>query len=223
MKILHVSDLHFHRPWFFWVANRAPEFDAVAISGDLLDLFSRTSIESQIEWVGKWLRSISVPLVVCSGNHDLDCAKRCEWLTRFSATREQLVTDRGILRRGQWTVEAVPFGKLPLRGGPSHVVVTHRPPAGAPTARLSPEGVDAGDPRLTRYLANGVEAPWLILSGDVHQPRNWRARSGGIWSFNPGAAPHAHPQVPNCIVFDLSQQTATRCDGWGRQSTVVLR
>ncbi len=83
--------------------------------------------------------------------------------------------------------------------------------------------MDGSDRRLTHYLATSVEAPWLILSGDVHQPRHWRARSGGIWSFNPGGAPAAHPEVPNFIAFDLAQRTATSGDGWGHQSTVILR
>jgi predicted phosphodiesterase len=222
MKILHVSDLHFHQPWFRWVAAHAGDFDAVAISGDLLDLFHRTPVESQIPWVCEWLASIEVPLVVCSGNHDVQDSRVCTWLSQCGAVREQVFTDRQILRQGKCSFEAVPFGKLPLRGGEHHIVVTHVPPAGAPTACWMAEGIDGGDMRLARSLATTKDAPRLLLSGHVHLPRRWHARAGSIWSFNPGSSPEAHPLVPNHIAVDLARGTASWADGRGARGMVAL-
>ncbi len=223
MKILHVTDLHFHTPWFYWVSLNAPDYDAVAISGDLLDIFNPRPLEDQIEWVSSWLRHAPVPFVICSGNHDLDEPPHCRWLSPLSIAREQLKTDRQMLRRGQWTIEAVPFGEVPLRGGENHVVITHLPPAGAPTAQARYEDVDCGDEHLARHLRMPTDKPWLILSGHIHLPQRWRARSGAMWSLNPGSSPDAHPQVPNHIALDLTAGEAAWRDGWGNQSRVRLR
>lgn len=223
MHLLHVTDLHFHRPWFQWVARCANDFDAIVISGDVLDLYHPTPQDAQIEWVSGWAGTVEVPLVICSGNHDLDQPGRCAWLPKLSAACSQVVTDRQILRRDCWTVEAVPFGKLPRRGGENHVVVTHRAPAGASTARLRHGNVDCGDPQLSRHLASATEAPWLILSGDVHEPRRWWARAQSLWSFNPGGFPEAHPGVPNHLALDLQRGTAHWADGWGQHHTATLR
>lgn len=224
MKILHVTDLHFHAPWFHWVSRQARDYDVVALSGDLLDRFNPTPRERQIAWVSAWLRQAEVPLVVCSGNHDEEEEPDagCPWLRACSIARTQLVTDRQLHRHGRWTFEAVPFGGLPLRGGEHHVVVTHLPPAGAPTAWLRSLDFEDGDLRLARHLKQTVERPRLILSGHVHDPRSWRARCGRLWSFNPGGAPSAHPEVPHHIALDLAARTAGWRDGWGRHDQVHL-
>lgn len=225
MKLLHVSDLHFHRPWFRWVAEHAHESDAVVISGDLLHLNHEVPLYDQIEWVSRWLCELHTPAIVCSGNHDCSspASRRCDWLPGLAETRGHLTCDRGMMRKGKWTIESVPWGGLPLRGGENHIVVTHAPPAGAPTAMDRTDGQDWGDKKLSRYLARSVDAPWLILSGHVHEPENWRARWKRTWSLNPLSTTFTHDAVPNHIVVDLEAGIAMRQDGWGENSRLRLR
>jgi hypothetical protein len=72
MKLLHVSDLHNRPHWFEWVAAQACSYDAVCLSGDLLDVFgtAKTSLRAQAKWTREWLRDFPGRLFVCSGNHD---------------------------------------------------------------------------------------------------------------------------------------------------------
>ena len=37
MKLLATSDLHNRHDWYAWLHNKAPQYDAVVIAGDLLD------------------------------------------------------------------------------------------------------------------------------------------------------------------------------------------
>ena len=45
--------------------------DVLCLTGDYLDdrIGDR---DQQIKWVRKWVSDITVPVVMCSGNHDLD-------------------------------------------------------------------------------------------------------------------------------------------------------
>jgi len=73
MKILVLGDLHSRQDWFSWLAQRIPEFDLIAIPGDMLDIF-QPDIESQKQFVIDWF-SLEIdrgkPLAWCSGNHDM--------------------------------------------------------------------------------------------------------------------------------------------------------
>jgi len=223
MKILHVSDLHFYRPWFAWVADHAGEYDAIAVSGDLLHLYHETPLDAQIEWVSGWLCQLATPVVVCSGNHDFAYQRRCEWLSKLTASREQLHGDREMLRQGKWTMEAVPYGGLPVRGGENHIVVAHVPPAGAPTAISVSDELDWGDRALARCLKLSPDTPWLILSGHIHDPNGWQARWRRTWSLNPLSATHAHAEIPNRVVLDLEEGSAAWHVGDGEVSRVRVR
>jgi hypothetical protein len=37
--ILHVTDFHFRKKWYEWLARRAADYEAVCFSGDMLDMF----------------------------------------------------------------------------------------------------------------------------------------------------------------------------------------
>ena len=77
MKILLVSDFHFHKPWFHWLTKTAPAYDLVCLAGDLLDAFNNDiGVGTQIVWLLKewkplYLRT-GVPLAISSGNHDFN-------------------------------------------------------------------------------------------------------------------------------------------------------
>lgn len=223
MRILHVTDLHFHTPWFDWVQQHASGFDAVVLSGDLLDRFGPCPIEEQTAWVNRWLGQLPAAAVVCSGNHDVTDSGHCPWERRTGADAPGLTLDREILRQGGWTIEAVPWGGLPRRGGENHVIVCHAPPAGAPTAWSVGDRQDRGDGRLARCLGESVELPWIVLSGHVHDPRTWQAHGRGTWSLNPLHTGQDHPEVPNHIELDLTTATAVWRSGRAETRTARLR
>ena len=73
MKLLLLSDLHCDPAKLNWAAEHTPSFDAVVVSGDLLNIFMPASAEWQegtiLEWKARLLAS-GASLIWCSGNHD---------------------------------------------------------------------------------------------------------------------------------------------------------
>jgi Icc-related predicted phosphoesterase len=74
MRCLVVADLHYSLPQFDWVLAVAPYFDLVIVAGDALDIGSSVDFRAQIVVVRKYLALLSeiTPVILCSGNHDLD-------------------------------------------------------------------------------------------------------------------------------------------------------
>ncbi|MBW7893747.1 MAG: metallophosphoesterase [Opitutaceae bacterium] len=209
MRILHVTDFHYHQPWFDWLSRNAVDFDAVALTGDLLDLSKREPIERQIAWVQHWIREFPGQLMICSGNHDALEGDSAAWLAR-GATNKVLV-DGQHLALGAWSFEAVGWGSLPSCGGENQIALVHCPPEQAETAIHLDEATDWGDFELHELLVRGPAAlrPRLVLSGHVHRPRRWYHRFGRTWSFNPGVG--VHREVPNHIELDLERGIAIWC------------
>jgi len=67
--ILHVTDIHFHKPHFEWMAQQIDSFDILCISGDLIE---HPKEPGQVEWVSDWLNTLQKPTFICSGNHDIE-------------------------------------------------------------------------------------------------------------------------------------------------------
>jgi Icc-related predicted phosphoesterase len=77
MIIAHFSDLHCNRPHLRWITKNATQFDAIAISGDLLNAAQPTEIYRQIGYLRHWaatLEKTGVPTLISSGNHDFNDA-----------------------------------------------------------------------------------------------------------------------------------------------------
>lgn len=215
MKILHLTALHFHQRWFEWAAREANRFDAVAVSGDLLNRNSGIRVDEQIAWVRHWALAFPVPLILASGVSDIDESGRARWLE--SLARSQLTVDRGRTRLGRWSVEAVPWNRLPANGGEFHIAVAHVGPSGVTPTTLFPENATGGDPRFSRHLRRTPHPPGIILCGSVLCALGWLGRYQGTWVLNPGkGSPHA--ETPNHIVLELDQAMAcwmvsNRCAG----------
>jgi predicted phosphodiesterase len=71
MRILHVTDFHFNKRWFDWLAAEAPDCDLICHTGDFLDVFANVPVPVQIRQVSRWLARVRRPMVFCSGNHDV--------------------------------------------------------------------------------------------------------------------------------------------------------
>ena len=208
MRILHVSDLHLRLDWFAWVTAQAHQYDAIAISGDLLNQFDKTP--SQVETWSSLLKafpcSVARPLLICSGNHDvlpdIRNAKRLlssAWLRDLS--RPGLVVD-------EETWAGTPrIGVVPWCGRPqapwtwpesAEIVVVHAPPAGTSLAVAPNSARDDGDPEVTDAIRE--YQPRLVLSGHVHEPQKWHTFLGRTLCLNPGCDPTA--KLPQHIVID---------------------
>ena len=94
MRVLLTADLRFRLSWFKWLEAQAVRYEAIAISGDLLDVFSKTPLERQVHRTTAWLRDLATKskVIVCSGNHDtIDIpsermlAPMPAWLTQLDA------------------------------------------------------------------------------------------------------------------------------------------
>jgi DNA repair exonuclease SbcCD nuclease subunit len=72
MRLLLTADLHCRLPWFKWLEAQALRYEAVIISGDLLDVFHKEPLKQQVKRTTSWLRSLAAKtnVVLCSGNHD---------------------------------------------------------------------------------------------------------------------------------------------------------
>lgn len=200
MTILHVTDFHFNKRWFDWLRNHAPAHDLVTMSGDLLDLSAATPHTRQIEWVSDWLRDFPRPLVVASGNHDLewnsDLARwtPAYWLRAIDNPHVWTDGQRVVLNQ----LSILPIGATTRpKGGDAHVWVVHAPPRSTVVA-TRPDGTDAGDWDLVPALHR--HSPSLVLAGHVHTPMHWRQLRRGTLFLNPGCDPAA--AFPNHIVVD---------------------
>lgn len=207
MRILHVTDFHYHQPWFDWLSRNAANFDAVALTGDLLGLSKREPIDRQIAWVQHWIREFPGQLMICSGNHDVLEGDSAAWLE--TAAREKVLVDGQHLALGAWSFEAVGWGLAPTRGGENQIALVHCPPEQAETAIHLDEATDWGDFELHELLVRGPAAlrPRLVLSGHVHRPRRWFHKLGNSWSLNPGVG--SDKSNPNHTVIDLARGIAS--------------
>jgi uncharacterized protein len=220
MRILHVSDLHFRQRWFDWVAAQATRFDAVCLSGDLLDMLptARTNLREQAKWATQWLAAFpGERLFVCSGNHDWWAAEGTDrdaegkWLMR--ARRRNVVVDGDVrILEGMRFVCSPWLRPVEADGLEPVVLIVHAPPEGAAVAK-DRSGMDVGDFEVAQ-IAQQLPPHSLVLSGHAHTPARWFARIGGVCCFNPGVD-FESKSVPNHIVIDTERRRA-EFYGWAR-------
>lgn len=93
MKVLAAGDLHFQKDRFNALKTMSLHCDILCLTGDYLD-DKKGDRDMQIDWVSKWMASISVPILICSGNHDLDDFAQCEWIDKLAS--ENIKIDNSI-------------------------------------------------------------------------------------------------------------------------------
>ena len=211
MRLLHVTDLHYHWPWFQWVQREASKYEAVCFTGDFLHMFNRrVAHEQQAHDVLRWLNGFRTPIFVCSGNHD--------WVT---STREELANVRFLRSMnasvrsdgtdeifngyrfvcGGWCETLKRFeGEVPV------VLLSHAPPNKTRLSASVRGGDDLGDAGV-RAAAESLPPRSIVLSGHVHEPEVWCERVGNAWAFNAGY-PSARTEIPHHIALDLGKGIA---------------
>ena len=233
MRLLLVSDLHYRLPQLDWVARAAVDeslaLDLIVIAGDLLDIRSAVPLHAQSVAVTAHLRSLAFrrPVIVSSGNHDLDSRdesgeKTARWLA--AAKAEGLYVDGDSVaidgESGSVFITVCPWWDGPIgratlarqlardahhRQG-RWLWVYHSPPTGSP---LSWDGRrEFGDDALAGWIPR--YQPDVVLAGHIHQAPfveggGWAQQIGRTWIFNPG---HQPGPVPTHVVIDLDAGTA---------------
>ena len=189
MKILHITDLHFNKKWFEWIAQQENFFDVFCISGDFLESSKDETLKEQIEWITQWIKKFEKPLFTCSGNHDIGELDNEEWLHNIDTSN--YYSDNTIK-----TIDGVKFGCYPYIGADGYfefdecdVLVTHIPPAMTQTSTHK-NGVDWGDKELYSALKNKIINPKILLCGHMHHPIATIDTLGSTTIYNTGVDKH---------------------------------
>lgn len=161
MIVLHASDIHYNT--FLMQKILDSRYDVLCISGDLLDEPSRMPIDIQIKAFKKFFKGLKKPILVCSGNHDLDA----KWIKDIKRVHCNDIKDFKKLKFG-----CVPFGCEDFsKFKKCDVLVTHVPPFGSSCAYDILNCTDLGDKNLTKALDEGIVKPKFILCGHIHNPK----------------------------------------------------
>jgi uncharacterized protein len=222
MRILHVTDFHFQKKHFHWLIEGAPRAEVVCVSGDFLDLGSKTPIFRQVEWVQRWLCEFPRTLVYCSGNHDYlpnlgmpGGAGETRWLERIQ--NPNVFGDGSSVCVGGTSFATRGWMDLPPRiSAANTVILSHEGPAESSVA--TDQYGEWGEYGLLDELSNS-KGQHFVLCGHVHEPNSWYSRVGQSWAFNPGV--DSRGERPNFVLLDLERRTATRI-AQGEQETVWL-
>lgn len=226
MRYLLTSDLHYSLRQLDWIAEQAAEFDAVVISGDLLDAAGGAELNAQIALFVAYLRRLAETTVVIanSGNHDLtsrrpDGEKAAEWMREIGGG---VVTDGESVRVGPDLVSSCAWweGAATRREveeqleRDAHVErdglwiwAYHSPPDGSPTAWSGRRyfGDDVLNALIDRHR------PDVVLAGHVHeapyQPDGgWYDRIGETTVLNAG---RQTGPIPAHVIVDSELRTAS--------------
>lgn len=225
MRILAVADLHYNLPQFDWVLQAAPRYDLVIIAGDLLDSASFVTTSAQMVVVLKYLERLReiTPLLVCSGNHDLNSAystgeRYARWVPYARSPRAHTDNDTMALDGVSFTVcpwwdgdiakgaIARQLGAAAASRAARWIWVYHAPPADAAVSWSGRRSY--GDAELAGWIAQ--YQPDMVFGGHVHEAPfvrdgSWASRLGQTWVFNPGKQ---IGDVPTQVVVDTDRNEA---------------
>lgn len=207
MKILLVADLHYTLRQWDWLNDTANRFDLVVVAGDLLDIASIVPLEAQIVVVRKYLQRLTpqVPILVCSGNHDIlandvDETRDAAWLRDKQG--DTYLADGDGFEQGDFYFSMLPWWEDEAQRdsieqqlttqqnkaeGKRWIWVYHAPPKGTTIAWSGRR--DFGDDALPAWLDRFK--PELVLGGHIHNAPfyaegSWIDNMHGAWVFNSG-------------------------------------
>lgn len=195
MKLLLTSDFHFHRPWYDWLLDHGPQYDLVAIAGDLMEMHYPGGVVPQLIYLHSWVRAMlkrGAVLAVCSGNHDLpstapmivphlgidkesvslleEFAKHENWLQALRRKHQITVDqDHRIIRTNSG--ESLMVSCAPYRADGQFLFREHFPPPWLLLHHEPPGGTTLAGPNTgNQALAEFVRKtpPKYVLSGHAH-------------------------------------------------------
>jgi Icc-related predicted phosphoesterase len=220
MRLLLVSDLHYALRQYDWILDRASQYDAVVLAGDLLSIAAPVTVEVQIVAIGATLRKLAeaTMVIACSGNHDLNTysaagEKTADWLSTLDIAG--FTADGSSVRIDDDLITVLPWWDGPAARAESEAFLDSVDRAGIrrwswvyhspPESLLSWTGSrHYGDATVAEWI--GRWNPYAVLCGHIHQAPfapdgSWVDRIGHTWLFNPGK--QTGP-TPTCIEIDLT-------------------
>ena len=231
MRLLLTADLRFRPSWFRWLDAQAIHFEAIAIAGDLLDVFSTVPLKRQVHRTTAWLRSLTTKstVIVCSGNHDtIDLPVErtpCPMPAWLVALDTALIVDGNtVVIRGQVIATSLSFvatvaQKRPILAagqrlrdekGLPWMVLHHHPPS-------LHEGIGQEELIAGRLLSEFSPTFWV--SGRIYgqepflKKRGWIQRMGNSIVLNIPQLAAGQNQFeapfPNHVVLDLAARQLT--------------
>jgi Icc-related predicted phosphoesterase len=225
VRYLVTSDLHYALRQLDWIAEQAPEFDAVVLAGDLLDAAGGADLNAQIALFIAYLRRLAGTTVVVanSGNHDLttrraDGEKAATWMQEIGTG---VVTDGGSVIVGSDLVSACAWWEgaatreevevqldreAEIERDGLWIWAYHSPPDRSPTAWSGRRHF--GDEVLNALIDR--HRPDLVLTGHVHEaPYHpdgaWHDRIGSTTVLNAG---RQSGPIPAHLIVDSELRTA---------------
>jgi Icc-related predicted phosphoesterase len=213
MRLLLAADIHYNLRQMAWLEAEAGNYDAVILAGDLLDVTGHAPLAKQRRTMQEALRLIAArsPVLVASGNHDVDDAGGADWLREVAG--HHLFVDGSTVAWNGAAVTLWPWqgtGAAPLPHGAAHdlpgltrIWVHHAPPAGTRVGCCAKGKPPGGSAALTDRIRR--HAPQIVVSGHIHdapfRPQGgWWDRVGDTVCLNPG---RQHGHEPSYIVVDL--------------------
>ena len=205
MRVLLTSDLHYRLRQYDWLMAAAPNFDALVIAGDHVDIASAVPPQAQIAALRASLSGVArnTRVFVASGNHDLNAftdegEKTADWLELIRSPTLAVDGDSVDVADATFTV-------CPWWDGPGAQRAIERMLDAAAERRLArwiwvyhapPESALSwtgrrhfGDAFLSSLLER--HSPTAVMCGHIHeapfkQGGSWIDRAGATWLFNPG-------------------------------------
>ncbi len=213
MRLLLAADIHDNLRQMAWLEAEAGHYDAVVLAGDLLDIAGHRPLEAQRRTMQEALRLIGAraPVLVASGNHDVDDDGEIAWLRAVAGPRifvdGSTVAWNGVaVTLWPWRDEgaALPRGARHAMPGVTRIWVHHAPPAGSRVDCCAAGKPPAGSVALAERIRR--HAPTMVVSGHIHdapfRPHgSWWDQIGDTLCLNPG---RQHGPEPSCIVVDLA-------------------
>ena len=220
MRYLVSSDLHYGLVQLDWIAEQAPDFDAVVLAGDHLDVAGHADVKAQIALLSAYLDSLAdhTTIIANSGNHDLTSRrdhgeKAAVWLDDLD---DRVVTDGASTNVGDDLISVCAWWEGPITqaeleaqlhddasrrpDGGRWIWVYHSPPDASPTSWSGRRHY--GDEVLNRLIDE--HHPDLVLTGHVHESPfhpdgSWHDRIGTTLVCNAG---RQQGPVPAHLIVD---------------------
>ena len=155
MKILHITDMHGNVK--IMKETLKQDVDIVTISGDLIDK------KNDIKIVKKWLKCFKVPVIISSGNHDLEVDEG-NWL--YDLEKENIFIHKKI-EINCIKIDAKPYLSDEFEYD-TDILVYHIPPNKTFTS-IDRKYRDFGDEYLRKLLENDFN-PKYVFCGHIHNP-----------------------------------------------------
>jgi Icc-related predicted phosphoesterase len=210
--------------WFDWITAEQSRYDLICCTGDMM-LLSHDDLgpeppdpSEQAVFIARWLAELTVPVALCSGNHELG-----EYLDIWQAQDpSRIVADDETRVVGRAVVTCTPFDfGAPVTEKTTDALIEGRALAdetGKPWLLLHHEPPhETGWEDETRGLL-ARHAPDFYLCGHIHDwpaRKGWATKMGRSWVLNPGVGKR---EIPDHIVVDTANGILT----WNGESVASL-